>query len=85
MAAQLTRSDSEGLCTVYPKQWMRTTIYCRTAMKRIRMLEVSVRTIKALPAKMERVTLISKGREKLKSFVYYVSELIVKYFAEQVS
>ena len=70
MTAHLTRSDSEGLCAVYPKQRMRTMICCGMAGKRIRMLGVSVREIKALTAKMERVTLIGKGRENLTCFIY---------------
>jgi len=61
MTAHLTRSDSEGLCAVHPKQWMRT-ICCAMAVKRIRMLGVSVRKIKALTVKMKTVALVSKGR-----------------------
>ena len=61
MTVCLTRSDNEGLCAVYPKQWMRT-ICCGMAAKRIRMLGVSVRKTKAMTVKMETVALISKGR-----------------------
>jgi len=61
MTAHLSRSGSEGLCAVYPKQWIRT-ICCRMAVKRIRMLGVSVRKINALTMKMETVAVISKGR-----------------------
>lgn len=65
MIAHLTRSESERLCAVYPKQWTRTMICCGMAGKRIRMLGVSVRKIKALT-----VTLIGKGRENLTCFIY---------------
>ena len=61
MTAHLTRSDSEGLCAVYPKQWKRT-IYFEMAPKRIGMLGVNVRKIKALTVKMKTVALVSKGR-----------------------
>ena len=61
MTAHLIRSDNEGLCAVYPKQWMRT-ICCGMAVKRIRMLGVSARKMKVTTVKMETVALISKGR-----------------------
>jgi hypothetical protein len=70
MTAHLTRSKSEGLCAVYPKQWTRSVICCGMAGKRIRMLGVSVRKIKALTVKMETVTLIGKGRKNLTCFIY---------------
>jgi hypothetical protein len=37
-------------------------ICCGTAVRRMGMLRVTVRKIKALTVKMERVTLIGKGR-----------------------
>ena len=45
-------------------------ICCRMAVKRIRMLGVSVRKMKALAMKMETVTLVGKGRWNLKCSVY---------------
>jgi len=65
MAACLTRSDCEGdlRCAVYPIQWMRLMmICCGMAVKRMGMLGVCVRKMKALSVKMETVTLIGKGR-----------------------
>ena len=60
MAAHLTRSDCEGF---YPMQRMRQMmICCGMAVKRMGMLEVSVRKTKELTVKMETVTLIGKGR-----------------------
>jgi hypothetical protein len=38
------------------------TIYCGMARKRMGMLRVSVKKVKALAVKMETVTLIGKGR-----------------------
>ena len=43
-------------------QWMRLIIYCGMVGKRMGMLEVSRRKMKALPVKMETVTLLGKGR-----------------------
>jgi len=37
-------------------------IHCGTAVKRMRMFGVSVRTMKALAVKMETVTLTGKGK-----------------------
>jgi hypothetical protein len=82
LTAHLTRSDSEGLCAVYPKQWMRT-ICCGMAVK-MRMLGVSVRKIKALTVKMATAVLISKGRIRHASCIKCL-KLIVKYFAWQAS
>jgi len=45
-------------------------IYCGMAVKRIEMLGVSVRKMKALTVKMNRVTLIGKDRWNLICFVY---------------
>jgi len=41
---------------------LRLMIYCGMAVKRVGMLRVSVRKIKALTVKMETVILIGKGR-----------------------
>jgi len=54
ITAHLTGSDSEGLGAVCPMQWM-GTICCGMAVKRIRMLGVSARKIKALTVKMKKV------------------------------
>jgi hypothetical protein len=40
------------------------------AVKRVGMLAVSVRKMKALTVKMEKVTVIHKGRENVTKFVY---------------
>jgi hypothetical protein len=64
-AVYLTRSDCEGflISAAYPIWWMRQTmICCGLAVKRMRILGVSVRKMKALTVKMETVTLIGKGR-----------------------
>jgi len=43
-------------------QWMRLKVmYCGMAAKKMGMLAMSVRKIKALPAKVETVTLVDKG------------------------
>lgn len=48
---------------VYPVQWMiLMMICCEMAVKRIGMLGVNVRKMKALNVEMETVTLIDKGR-----------------------
>ena len=44
------------------------------------MLGVSVRKMKARTVKMERATLVGKGRENVTCFVYYMYEITVKYF-----
>jgi len=46
---------------MYPVQWM-GLICCRTAVKRMRMLGVIVRKMKALTVQMETVQLVGKGR-----------------------
>jgi hypothetical protein len=51
-------------------EWMGLLICCRMAVKRLGMIKVSVRKMRALPVKMETVTLIGKGRWNLTSFVY---------------
>ena len=44
MAAHLTRSDGRVLrSAVYPMQWMRLTICCGMAVKRMGILRASVR------------------------------------------
>jgi len=63
MAAHLTRSDGRILRrAVYPMQWMRRTICCGMAVKKMGMLRVSVREMKAWPVNMESVTLNCRGR-----------------------
>ena len=48
---------------MYQMQWMGLIMICYgIAVKRIRMLGVSVRKMKALTVKMETVTPIGKGR-----------------------
>ena len=42
-------------------QWMRLMICCGMAAKKMGMLAMSVRKIKALPVKVETVTLVNKG------------------------
>jgi len=45
------------------RKWMRLmTVRCGMAVKRMGMLGVSVKKMKALTVKMETVTLIGKGR-----------------------
>jgi hypothetical protein len=52
-------------------EWMELLmICCGMAVRRMGMIEVSVRKMKALPVKMETVTLIGKGRWNLTCFVY---------------
>ena len=77
-AAHLTSSDCKGFLrtALYPMQWIR----CEMAVKRIGMLGVGVRKMKALTVKMETVILISKGRENLIHFVYYVHKINSKTF-----
>jgi hypothetical protein len=68
MAAHLTRSD----CGVFLEmQWMGLMmICCGMTVKRMGMLGVSVRKMKALTVKMETVTLIGKGIRNLTHFVH---------------
>jgi hypothetical protein len=62
---------ANGLRTaVYPVQCMRMTIRCGMAVRRMVMLRVSVRKMKALTVKMEQVTLVGKGRQSLQCSVY---------------
>jgi hypothetical protein len=51
------------------------TVCCGMAVKRMGMLGVSVRKMKALTVKMETVTLIGKGRQNLTFSVYSVYEI----------
>jgi hypothetical protein len=77
-AAHLTSSDCKGFLrtALYPMQWIR----CEMAVKRMGMLRVSVRKMKALTVKMETVILISKDRENLIRFVYYMHKINSKTF-----
>jgi hypothetical protein len=43
---------------------------CGMTVKRMEMLDVSVRQMKALTVKMETATLIGKGRQNVMCFVY---------------
>ena len=52
------------------KQMGLMMICCGWAVKRMGMLGVSVRKMKALTVKMETLTLIGKGRKNLTCFVY---------------
>ena len=54
---------------------------CGMTVKRIRMLAVSVRKLKALTVKMEIVTLIGSSRRNLTCFMYYVYETNSKIFS----
>jgi len=63
MAVHLTRSKLKSFkSAVYPLQWMGLMICCGMEVKRMGMLGVSVRKMKALTMKMETVTLNDKGR-----------------------
>ena len=53
-------------------------ICCEMALKRVGVLELSVRKMKALTVKMETVTLIGNGRQSVTWSVYYCMQLIVK-------
>jgi hypothetical protein len=55
-------------------------VCCVMAVKRVGMLGVSVRKMKALTVKMDRVTLIGKGRQKLTCFLCAVYESNSKIF-----
>jgi len=64
MATYLARSDWRVLrSAVYPVRWMGLMMICNgMAVKRLGMLGVSVRKMKALSVKMETGILIGKGR-----------------------
>jgi len=55
-------------------------ICCGAAWRRMGILGVSVRKIKALTLKMKTVTLIDKGRKNLTYFVYSVYEINSKIY-----
>jgi len=63
MAEHLTKVTVKGLrSALYAMQWMRLVmICCRMAVKRMGMLAVNVRKMKALNVKMVTVTLIDTG------------------------
>ena len=62
MAAHLIRSDSEGCYELLYTQWDGNNYYgCGTAVRKMGMLGVSSLKMK-LTLKLERVTLIGKGR-----------------------
>jgi hypothetical protein len=71
-AVHLTSSDCEEVLrtALYPTKWIRLMLYCEVAVKRMGMLGVGVRKMKALTVKMETVILISKGKENLIHYVY---------------
>ena len=51
-------------------QWMGIMVSCGMTVKRMGMLGVSVRNMKALTLKMKTVTLIGKGRWNMTCSVY---------------
>jgi hypothetical protein len=55
-------------------------ICCGMIVKRVGILGVSVRKMKALTKKMEAVTLIGKGRYNLTYLMYYMYEINTKIF-----
>ena len=55
-------------------------IDCGTTMKRVGMLRVNMRKMKAQTVKMERVILIGKSRYNVTCFVYYVYKINCKMF-----
>jgi hypothetical protein len=72
MAAHITEGDREGFfkkCSMSSAR-IRWMICCGMAVKRMGVLGVSVRKMKALTVKMETVTLIGKGRQNLTCFVH---------------
>jgi hypothetical protein len=72
MKVHLTRNDLLRVLrsAIYPMQWMGLMICCGMVVKRMEMLRVSVRKMKALTVKMETVILIGEGRENVTHFVY---------------
>ena len=82
MAEHLTRSDCRVLrSAVYPMQWMELVmICCGMAVKRMGLLELNVRKMKAQTVKRERATLVGKGRENVTFSEYYVYEVNSKIF-----
>jgi len=66
IAVHLTRSDCEGfqeMLYIQCSGWDLLMIHCGMAVMRMGVLGVSVRKMKALPVKMETLTLIGKGRQ----------------------
>jgi hypothetical protein len=59
-------------------------ICCGMAVKGMGMFRTTVRKMKALIAKMERVTLIGRGRQNLTRLVYYVYEIKSKIFSVSI-
>jgi hypothetical protein len=50
-------------------------IYCGMTVKKLEMLEVSARMMKALALSLETITLIGKGGDNLTGFVHYFYEI----------
>jgi hypothetical protein len=72
LAAHITESDWEGFfrkCCMSSAR-IRWMICCEMAVKRMGVLGVSERKMKALTVKMVTVTLIGKGRQNLTCFVH---------------
>ena len=55
-------------------------ICCGMAVKRMGMLGVSVRKMKALTVKLETVTVVGRGRQNQRHFVYLVYTVSSKIF-----
>jgi hypothetical protein len=56
---------------VYPMHWMRLMMmYCGMAVKRMSMLGICVRKMRAQTVKLETLTLTFKGRYNLTHLVY---------------
>ena len=56
------------------------TICCEMAVKTMGILGVSVRNMKALTVKMETVTVVGRGTQNLRRFVYLVYTVSSKLF-----
>jgi len=56
------------------------TICCEMAVKSMGILGVSVRNMKALNVKMETVTVVGRGTQNLRHFVYLVYTVTSKIF-----
>jgi hypothetical protein len=70
---RLTRNDLLRVLrsAIYPRQWMGLMmVCCGMVVKRLGILGVSVREMKALTVKMETVTPTGEGRENVTHFVY---------------
>ena len=71
-------ANGEGFIrsSVHLMQWMGLMmVCCGMAVKRVEVLELSVRKMKALAVKMETVTVIGKGRQNVTRFVYEVYDI----------